>query len=75
MIEEEYRIDELEDALLQIKSWCEAYPIDIFPEPNWNEVRDKLGSSLLSQVSASNMRHVVTGIQRIIDRAKLYHET
>jgi hypothetical protein len=61
------RIGELEDCLNQIRSWCKAYPLGVFTEPNWKEVNEKLGSTLLTQVSGSNMRHVVTGIQNIIN--------
>src|SRR6056300_1760173 len=59
-------IDHQYDAMQQIKSWCEAYPIDIFTPPDWVEARDKLGDKLLSRVSAANMRHVVDGIKEII---------
>ncbi len=59
-------IDHQYDAMQQIKQWCRAYPLAVFPEPDWVEARDKLGSSLLSRIGASNMRHVVDGIQRII---------
>lgn len=59
-------IDHQHDAMQQIKQWCRAYPLAVFPEPDWVEARDKLGSSLLSRIGASNMRHVVDGIQRII---------
>jgi hypothetical protein len=59
-------IDHQYDAMQQIDSWCKAYPHDIFPEPDWVEAREKLGDSLLSRVSAANMRHVTEGIIRII---------
>jgi hypothetical protein len=63
------RIDDLRDTLSQIDSWCSAYPVEVFPEPNWAEARAKLGDSLLTRVSSSNMRHVVEGIKRIIGDA------
>lgn len=56
----------LQDKLYPIEAWCRAYPIRSFQEPDWKEVEQKLGKNLLSRVSASNMRHVVDGIQRII---------
>lgn len=64
------RIDELEQKLHEIQCWCQAYPIKTFHEPDWKEVKEKLGFTLLTQVSVSNMRHVVEGIQRIIDRGQ-----
>jgi len=60
-----------QDVLQKIQSWCEAYPLDVFPEPDWSEVKDKLGAKLLSRVSASNMRHVVLGVKKLCDDAAL----
>lgn len=59
-------IDHQYEAMQQVKQWCDAYPLAVFTEPDWTEVKDKLGSTLLTRVSAANMRHVVTGISRII---------
>jgi len=53
------------EQLARIESWCEAYPLDVFPFPEWNEVKRLLGDTLLSQVSAANMRHVVLGVKKI----------
>jgi hypothetical protein len=58
-----------QDVLQKTQSWCEAYPLDVFPEPDWSEVKDKLGAKLLSRVSASNMRHVVLGVKKLCDDA------
>lgn len=69
------RIEALEDCLHKIQNWCKAYPLTIFTEPDWKEVKEKLGDTLLTQVSGSNMRHVVTGIQAIIDECKLKEST
>jgi hypothetical protein len=57
---------EAQDKLDRILSWCKAYPLSVFPEPDWKEVRAKLGDTLLTQVSAANMRHVVTKIDGIL---------
>jgi hypothetical protein len=57
----------LEEALLRIVQWSEAYPLDIFPEPDFgkaNEVLNAAGISL-GAISASNMRHVVEGVGKI----------
>lgn len=59
-------VEEMQAILDRIEGWCEAYPIAVFPEPDWAKVRELLGDTLLTQVSASNMRHVVEGIKRII---------
>src|SRR5690606_36278180 len=52
------RIDVLEDALTRILNWAEAYPLDVFPEPDFQAVQAALQNAgiSLAQVSASNMR-------------------
>jgi hypothetical protein len=58
------RIGVLEDALTRILNWADAYPLDVFPEPDFQAVQaalQKAGISL-AQVSASNMRHVIQGV-------------
>jgi len=66
----EKRLDTATEALIRIEQWAEAYPLDIFPEPdNWHKIGEalkKIGSpNLIDNVSASNMRHVVTGIKAL----------
>jgi hypothetical protein len=61
------------EALEQILSWAEAYPIECFPEPDWkrsDEVLKAAGLSL-SRISASNMRHVITRVAEIARGALL----
>jgi hypothetical protein len=36
------REERLEDALQQIVSWSEAYPLDIFPKPDLKKARELL---------------------------------
>jgi hypothetical protein len=57
----------LEEALLRIVQWSEAYPLDIFPEPDFAKAHEllKAGGMTLDAISASNMRHVVEGVGRI----------
>jgi len=65
------RIAKLEDALQQIKQWGEAYPLEVFPEPDFAKARDllKAGGQELSAISAYNMRHVVTRVSEIVRKA------
>jgi hypothetical protein len=65
------RVDDLEQALHQIASWAEAYPLDIFPEPDLKKARALLeaGGITLDAVSASCMRHVVEGVGEIAREA------
>ena len=62
--------DKANDLLQEIESWCNAYPLDIFPEPDFKVVREllKAGGITLDCVSASNMRHVLKGVAEIAHR-------
>ena len=55
--------------LQDIHQWCDAYPLDIFPEPDFKAVRSALAEHdiTIDAVTASNMRHVLDGIRKIID--------
>lgn len=61
------RVERLEEALQRIVQWADAYPLDVFLEPDFKKVSKVLKASGLSldQVSASNMRHVVKGVGNI----------
>lgn len=62
------RVAELEDIQQQIRNWIDAYPLSVFPEPDFKQVRELLaaGGVTIDCVSASNMRHVLNGIKEII---------
>jgi hypothetical protein len=57
----------MEAALERIMQWAEAYPVTVFPKPDWPKVAEALHANGLSldQVSADCMRHVVEGVARI----------
>ncbi len=63
--------EEHEEALLRIQQWAEAYPLDVFPEPDLKRAHELLeaGGMSLGAVSASAMRHVLKGIRGIVDAA------
>jgi hypothetical protein len=65
------REDALEQALYRIVQWSEAYPLDVFPEPDLKRARELLaaGGITLDAVSAHCMRHVVEGVGRIAREA------
>jgi len=67
--EEQY--SRMADALKSIVQWSEAYPEDIFPEPDWKKARALLeaGGMTLDSVSAHCMRHVVDGVGKIAREA------
>jgi hypothetical protein len=65
------KLDVAENGLHEVDNWARAYPLDIFPEPDFKRVRELLeaGGITLDSVSASNMRHVVKGVERIVSEA------
>ena len=67
----EAKLEATEDALRQIVSWANAYPLKVFPEPDFARAHEllKAGGMTLDAISASNMRHVVEGVGRIAKEA------
>jgi hypothetical protein len=65
------RADKFEEALQRIVQWSEAYPLDIFPEPDWKKAAKllKAGGMTLDSVSGGCMRHVVEGVGKIAREA------
>lgn len=64
------RCEELEEALLRIAQWSEAYPTDIFHEPSPEECQKahKLlaaNGMTIDAFSASMGRHCLRGIGKI----------
>lgn len=56
---------ELADAMEQ---WSKAYPLSVFPEPDFAKADQVLKASglSLSAISAANMRHVVTNARFVL---------
>lgn len=56
------------DKLDKIKSWCEAYPVKLFPEPDFDKAHKVLKDNgmTIDSIGASSMRHVLKGIKEII---------
>ena len=67
MIERVARAEKYEEALERIVQWSEAYPLDIFPEPDFKQAAELLnaGGITLDAIAASCMRHVVEGVGKI----------
>lgn len=59
--------DALREAVTRIDEWADAYPLDVFPEPDFAKADEVLkGAGLsLGAISASNMRHVVKSVKSI----------
>jgi hypothetical protein len=71
--EKDRRIEELEDKLEKIARWCEAYPVESFKpmsKAEWEKARRAIDSyswaPSIDRISASNFRHVLGGITKII---------
>ena len=67
----EAALDDKDEALHKIESWSRAYPLDIFPEPDWKRAAEllKAGGITMDAVSAHCMRHVVEGVGKIASAA------
>jgi len=72
------RKQELEDevvrlrvALEEIEGWSRAYPLEVFPSPDYKRARELLeaGGMTLDAISADCMRHAVEGVGKIARRA------
>lgn len=64
------RIETLEAALQRIQTWAIAYPLDVFPKPDLKKVREVLEAAdmTLDAISAGAMRHVLSGVQDIVEQ-------
>jgi hypothetical protein len=65
------RLSVLTEALQRIAQWADAYPLDVFPEPDLKKARELLeaGGITLDSISAHCMRHVVEGVGKIAREA------
>lgn len=63
-------LERMRAALMEIDTWSRAYPLSIFPEPDFKKAAALLtaGGMTLDAISASNMRHVVEGVGKIARR-------
>lgn len=59
--------DKMEEALQSIEAWSRAYPLSVFPEPDFKKAAEvlKANGMTLDAISASNMRHVITTVAEI----------
>ena len=65
------RLIRYEEALERIVQWADAYPLDIFPEPDLKRAHAVLTAAGMSldSISASCMRHVIEGVGKIAKEA------
>lgn len=57
------------DVLEKLQSWANAYPLAVFPEPDVAKAHELLqaGGMTLDAISASNMRHVISGVRALVE--------
>ena len=65
------RITKAVESIEPIETWCKAYPLDVFIEPTkeqWKAVDSVLKTNgyALTAISASNMRHVLKGVEKYV---------
>lgn len=67
LLDEREKVARLTAALERIREWSDAYPLDVFPEPDWKKSEAVLSAAglSLSAISAANMRHVISGVGSI----------
>lgn len=60
-------IERLQETLKTIERWAEAYPLTVFPKPDYEQARKLLeaGGMTLDALSADAMRHVVEEVAKI----------
>ena len=65
------RLAALETALQGIATWSDAYPLDVFLEPDFKKAHEvlKAAGMTLDAISASSIRHVVEGVGKIAKSA------
>lgn len=61
--------EKLENTLQKIKERCKAYPVEVFPEPDFPKVVKVLEQNgmTLDAIAASIIRHVLKDILKIIE--------
>lgn len=64
--------DHLTDLFERLSTWAHAYPLSLFPEPDFEKAREVLKEAgvSLDAISASNMQHVINRVIEICDDAK-----
>lgn len=57
------------DVLEKLQSWADAYPLTVFPEPDFKKAHAVLTANgmTLDAISASNMRHVISGVRKLVE--------
>jgi len=62
------KLEARDEILHKIKTWCEAYPLEVFPKPDLKKAAEVLSANgmTLDSINADNVRHVLEGIKDIM---------
>jgi hypothetical protein len=63
-------IEERDERLRQIRTWCDAYPVEVFPEPDLAAAKTALGDDLYSALHAAWARRLLKGIRDLTEPAE-----
>ena len=55
-------------ALLRRRDWAHAYFVGVFPEPDLEAVRQKLGDAEMAKLHAVWGRHILAGVGRVMNK-------
>jgi len=63
--------ERLREALHLLDNWVKAYPLEMFPEPDLTLARKLLedGGVSYDALNVYSMRHVINGVEKIINEA------
>ena len=64
-------IERLTDLFYRLRTWQQAYPLEVFPKPDLKKAHNVLRAAgmTLDAISADAMRHVLDGIRDIVEQA------
>jgi len=68
---QQQEIERLTDIFQKIRTWQQAYPLDIFEKPDLKKAREvlKAAGMTLDAITADNMRYVLDGIAGYVEQA------
>jgi hypothetical protein len=61
------RLAARDERLRQIRTWCDAYPVDVFPEPDLAAAKAALGDDLYSSLHAAWARRLLKAIRDLTE--------
>lgn len=67
----EEQIEDLQGTIARIRAWCEAYPIDMFPDQDLKKADEVLKAAGISMSAMHGQwaRHIMQGVARIVGAA------